>query len=253
METLSDLIFICPLLLMAGIIDGISGGGGIIALPSYIMTGMPLNFAYGCNKLQSCIGTSASLFRYAKSGYVDFKIALICAPCAMLGSEISTKIMMSLDDSVKNVIIIVAMGFIITLTLLVNRVKEGEITRVKSNRKTVFICLVIGLILGLYDGFFGPGGGTIALMLFCIILGYDMRTASGNGKLIVVVSNLVSVVNYMAMGQVQYKIAIPATVANIAGSYIGASLAAKNGKKLIKKFLLAVVAILIIQAVIKMF
>lgn len=220
METLTQLISICPLLLIAGIIDGISGGGGIIALPSYIMTGMPLNFAYGCNKLQSCIGTSASLFRYAKSSYVDFKIALICAPLAMLGSHISTKIMMNLDDSVKNVIIIAAMVFIISLTLLVSKIKSGEKKRVAVNAKNILICFAIGLGLGLYDGFFGPGGSTVALMLFSIIFKYDMRTGSGNGKLIVVVSNLAATANYIASGNVLYRIAIPATIANIIGRNI---------------------------------
>ena len=250
-----NLLFICPLLFIAGIIDAISGGGGIIALPAYIMTGMPLSYAYGCNKLQSAVGTSTALYRYARSGYVDFKAALIASIPAVAGAFISTRIMLLLDESVKSAIIIVAMIFVITLTIITNKVSVGdggELTHVPLTLKNALLCLAVGFFLGLYDGFFGPGGGTIALMLFSIIFRYDFRTAVGNGKVIIVVSNLIALVNYIVEGTIFYEIAIPATIANIAGSYIGASLAVKNGKKLVKKFLLAVVAILIVQAILKL-
>ena len=253
---LLNLLFICPLLFLAGLIDAISGGGGIISLPSYIMTGMPLSFVYGCNKLQSCIGTSAALYRYAKSGYIDLKASLFSAATAIVGSFVSTRIMMILDDSVKSAIIIVAMIFIITLTIITNKVTVGEdceVTHIGITAKNAILCLAIGLFLGLYDGFFGPGCGTIALMLFSIIFKYDFRTAAGNGKVIIVTSNLIALVNYIIEGSILYEIAIPATIANVAGCYLGASLAVKNGKKLVKKFLIAVVIILIVQALIKLF
>ena len=89
--------------------------------------------------------------------------------------------------------------------------------------------------------------------LFSIFFKYDFRTASGNGKVIIVVSNLIALVNYIIEGSILYEIAIPATIANIAGCYLGASLAVKNGKKLVKKFLFAVVIILIVQAILKLF
>ncbi len=253
MELFIDLLFICPLLFIAGIIDGIAGGGGIIALPAYIMAGLPLNVAYGCNKFQSCIGTSASMFRYAKSGYVDLKAALISAVFAIAGSYISTQIMLTLNDSIKRIIIVCAMIFILSLTLLVNRVKSGESTKIEINTKNVLICFGLGFLLGLYDGFFGPGGGTVALMLYSLAFGYDVRVGSGNGKVIVVVSNLIALINYIVHGYVLYSIAIPAAIVNILGSYIGASLAVKNGTKLVKKILIAVVIIVVIQAITKLF
>ena len=77
MKLLTDLLIVCPLLFVAGLIDGISGGGGIISLPAYMLTGMPLGMAYGCNKMQSFLGTSASLYKYAKSGLVDLRPAAV--------------------------------------------------------------------------------------------------------------------------------------------------------------------------------
>ena len=77
MNLLTDLLIVCPLLFLAGLIDGISGGGGIISLPAYLMTGMSPSVAYGCNKMQSFLGTSASLFKYAKSDLVDVRPDLV--------------------------------------------------------------------------------------------------------------------------------------------------------------------------------
>lgn len=247
-----NLLFICPLLFLAGVIDGISGGGGIIALPAYIMTGMPMNFAYGCNKMQSCVGTFAALVKYWKSGFVDIKAALIAAATAIIGSFISTRIMLTLEDGTIKIIIAAAMCFIITLTFLTNKVQSGERSQIILTGKTALICLAIGLVLGLYDGFFGPGGGTIALMLFTLIFRYDIRTGTGNGKVIIVVSNLIALINYIIEGTILYQIAIPASIANILGSYLGAYLAVRNGRKLVKKFLFLVVVILIVQAVMKL-
>ena len=254
MDLLIDLLIVCPLLFLAGLIDGISGGGGIISLPAYLLTGMPLSMAYGCNKMQSFLGTSASLAKYAKSGLVDLRPALIACVSAILGSMVSTNIMFYLNDDVKKIIVMVAMAFIITLTLLVSRFHlEGrEMTKLTLTPTRVVLCLLCGLLLGLYDGFFGPGCGTIALMLFSLIFGYDMRVATGNGKVIIVVSNLIALVSYIAKGSIIYAIAIPASIANILGSYIGAHLAVKNGKRLVKWVLYLVAAVLVVQAILKL-
>ena len=253
-ELLLNLLFVCPLLFFAGLIDGISGGGGIISLPAYLMTGMPLGMAYGCNKMQSFLGTSASLYKYARSGLVDLKPAIIACITAIIGSMVSTRIMFALSDDVKKIIIIVAMVFIITLTLLVSKFKldTREMTHLVMTPLNVLLCLGCGLLLGLYDGFFGPGCGTVALMLFSLIFGYDMRVATGNGKIIIVVSNLIALISYIAKGSILYEIAIPASIANILGSYLGAYLAVRNGKRLVKWVLYLVIVVLVAQAILKL-
>lgn len=254
MNLLKDLLIVCPLLFLAGLIDGISGGGGIISLPAYLLTGMPLGMAYGCNKMQSFLGTSASLFKYAKSGMVDLKPALIACMSAIVGSMLSTKIMFCLEDGVKNIIVVGAMVFIITLTLLVScfKFEKREMTRLDLTPPKVALCLVCGLLLGLYDGFFGPGCGTIALMLFSLIFGYDMHVATGNGKIIIVVSNLIALVSYIINDSIIYAIAIPASIANVLGSYLGAHLAVRKGKRLMKCVLYLVIVVLIAQSVLKL-
>ena len=108
------------------------------------------------------------------------------------------------------------------------------------------------MFIGLYDGFFGPGGGSFALMIFVLVFSYDVRTATGNGKVIIVISNIIALISYIATGNIVYELAIPATIANILGSYIGASLAVKNGRKLVKPILYVVVSVLVIQGILKL-
>ena len=254
MKLLTDLLIVCPLLFVAGLIDGISGGGGIISLPAYMLTGMPLGMAYGCNKMQSFLGTSASLYKYAKSGLVDLRPAAVACITAILGSMLSTRIMFALSEDTKRLIVAAAMCFIIALTLFTTFRNLGskEKTKLELTSRTVIISLVCGLLLGLYDGFFGPGCGTVALMLFTTLFGYDMRVATGNGKVIIVVSNLIALISYIAKGSIIYAIAIPASISNILGSYIGAHLAVKNGKRLVRGVLYVVIVVLLGQAVLKL-
>lgn len=255
MELWQQLLFLCPMLLIAGVIDGISGGGGLIALPSYLIAGLPISSAYACNKMQSFLGTSASLAKYTSSGMIDIKTAFPAAGAAILGSHLATQIMLKLNDEVKNIIIIAAMCFVILLTVFSYRIKIDKYTNTRTSLswKTVLLCLGVGFMLGLYDGFFGPGGGTIAVLLFALIMKYDLRVGGGNGKLIVVVSNLTSMVTYILNGDIIYAIALPCAAANIIGSYIGASLATKKGTGFVKYVSFAVIGALLVYTVVKMF
>ena len=150
------------------------------------------------------------------------------------------------------VLIGIFMCILIALTILTTKLKSGKNTKIELSKKNVIMCLIAGMFIGLYDGFFGPGGGSFALMIFVLIFSYDIRTAAGNGKVIIVISNIIALVSYIATGNIVYELAIPATIANILGSYIGASLAVKNGRKLVKPILYVVVSVLVIQSILKL-
>ncbi|MBE7043315.1 MAG: sulfite exporter TauE/SafE family protein [Ruminococcaceae bacterium] len=252
MELLQKLIFLCPLLFLAGVIDGISGGGGIIALPAYLMSGLPVHFAYGCNKMQSCIGTFSALVHYGREGYLDLKPSLLASVFAVIGSAVATRVVLLLSDSLLKIVIAVCMCFILCLTFFIRKITTREVRQIELSPENTLRCLTAGLLLGLYDGFFGPGGGTVALMLFALLFGYDVRTATGNGKVVIVVSNLIALVHYIVHKSILFEIAVPATLFNVLGCRLGAKLAVKNGKKLVGKMLLGVVALVVVQALIKL-
>lgn len=253
MEVLKTLVFICPMLFIAGVIDGAVGGGGLIALPAYMLTGMPMHYAYGCNKLQSFLGTSVSAVRYIKNGLVDFRIAGVTSLLTVLGSFIATKLVLMLNDNAIKTIVLIFLPVIVALMFIKRRIKNGDLIKNELNVKTVLICMAIGLVLGFYDGLFGPGGGTVAMILFAAFLNYDMRIAGGNGKIIIVVSNFIALLSYIIKGTIFYQIAIPAAIANILGSYIGAGLAIRKGTKIIMPFMILVIVILFAEIILSFF
>ena len=247
MEWLGDLVYVCPLLFIAGVIDAIAGGGGLIALPTYLMTGMPVHMAYGCGKLQCSMGSTMAVLRFWKNGVLDGKFAALTAVAAMAASAIATQLVLYLDGEVVRKIVLVMLPAAAILILLPKKKGQGSILKQVVNRKNILLVIAAGLLLGTYDGMFGPGVGTIDIMIFSLLLHYDLRVASANSKVVIMASNYMALVGYLTTGNIVFQIAIPATICNMLGNYVGAGLAIKNGEKLIRPLMLLIVAGLIIK------
>ena len=253
MEYLWDLLYLCPLLFLAGVLDGIAGGGGIIALPAYLLTGMPVHSAYACNKLQSGLGTTCSAAKYIHAGFADIKTALICLPFTILGSMGATRLILHLDSQTVKLIIAVCIPLAAVLMFAKRRIGGRTLQKAALTGKTAALCVFAGLILGAYDGLFGPGGGTVAMIVFSLLLNYDLRVGCGNGKIIIVVSNITAVLHYITGGHMLWHVALPCSVANMLGSWLGAALAVKKGEKLVTPAMLTVIAVLLVQTVLQFF
>lgn len=250
---LYDLIYLVPLLLVAGVLDGIAGGGGIIALPAYLLTGMPPQNAYACNKIQSCLGTSTSCAKFVKDKYIDFKAVLFALPFAVGASYIATRLVISIPDELIKIIICCCLPIPVALMFFKRKLSAGSVERHAISVKVALLSMLSGTILGVYDGIFGPGGGTIAIMLFSMLLGYDLRVGNGNGKFIIVVSNLTATLKYIISGYMIWHVAIPAALANMVGSYIGASLSVKKGEKLVFPAMITIISLLLVQTLLGIF
>ena len=249
MEYLHCLIYLVPLLLMAGILDGIAGGGGIIALPAYLITGMPVHSAYACNKLQSGLGTFCSAFKYVKEGYSDLKLTLCALPFTIGASMLATRLILHTDSEKVKIIIICCIPLAVALMFLRRKITSKTVKRREMSYKTVLLSMLAGALLGTYDALFGPGGGTIAMILFSIFLSYDLRVGNGNGKVIIVASNITATINYIISGYMIWYISIPCAIANMVGSYLGAAIVIKKGEKIVFPAMLTVISVLIIQTV----
>ncbi len=247
MEYLSCLLYLIPLLFVAGVLDGIAGGGGIIALPAYMLTGMPMHSAYACNKLQSGLGTACSGLKYIKEGLADIKAALIALPFTVIASMLSTRLILGLDSERIKLIIAVCIPLAVILMFLKRRIKSKSELRRPLSSRVVFLCILSGILLGTYDALFGPGGGSIAMIVFSLLLNYDLRVGCGNGKIIIVVSNITAVISYIASGHMLWHISIPCSLSNMLGSYIGATIAVKKGEKIVFPAMLTVIAVLVVQ------
>lgn len=237
-------IFLMVASFLAGFLDSIAGGGGLISLPAYMLSGLPMHLVYGCNKFAAACGTTIATLRYYRSKMVDIPIGLTAAAGAFLCSAIAAKIVLLLDEQTLKTMMLVILPVVAVITL-VNKNMGGENrSHTFSRQKKYALAFLIGSLVGFYDGLFGPGTGTFALIGFCLLLKYDMRTATGNAKFLNLASNYASLAVFILAGTVYWAVALPAAVCNIFGNYLGAGVAIKKGAAVIRKMLLLVIALL---------
>lgn len=244
------LLIICPLVFCAGFIDAVAGGGGIISLPAYIFAGVPIHIAYGTNKFANCIGTCTASIKFFKSGNIKLKPALLSAFGALIGSWFGAQLVLLLDEKYLKYSLMMILP-IVAVFLLFNRQfgSQDDIREIPKN-KIYILSIIIGLIIGAYDGFFGPGTGTFLVLAFTSFLGFNLITASGNAKIVNLSSNFAALIAYALNGKVLFTVGIPAAACAIAGNYLGAYFAIKGGSKIIKPIILVVVAMLFFKVII---
>ena len=241
------LLIICPLTFLAGFIDSIAGGGGLISLPSYLLIGLPSHAALGTNKLSSSFGTLVATIRYAKNRQILYKSAIPAALAAFAGSWLGALLALSFEEKFLRIILVVILPAIV-IFFLANK-KFGNETRaaVLSDTRIIVLSVLTGLVIGTYDGFFGPGAGTFLILAFTGIIGFDLTTASGNAKVVNLASNISALATFIFSGSVIYAIGIPAAVSGILGNWIGSGLAVKGGAKVIKPVFVCAAGLLFVK------
>jgi len=245
MELYQQLLIACPLVFLAGFVDSIAGGGGLISLPTYYMVGIPPHFAMGTSKLSSSVGTIFSTATYVREGFLYKKIVVVSCVGALIGSWIGAQCALLADEQFLRWIMIVLVPVIAVITVFKKDLFAPE-ERYISNTKEQIITALIALTIGWYDGFFGPGAGMLFMLAFIGILKLSPVTANGNVKVANLCSNLAAVIAFAVSGKIVYAVALPCAFFSILGNLLGARLTIKNGAKIIKPVMLVVVFILLI-------
>ena len=242
-----SIAFISLFVFIAGFVDSIAGGGGLISLPAYLFMGLPADNAIVCNKFGAGCGTTFSALNFFKSGVVRPKIVLISIPFAFTFAQLGMRLALSLEPIILKTILFFALP-IVGVIILCKKDLGGKDEEAKlSKKKKVIFAILIGAIIGFYDGIFGPGTGTFAIIAYTTFMKQELRIAVGNSKLLNLSSNYSSLIVGIFSGKIIYSIAIPAAIAGIIGNYIGSSLAIKNGKKIINPMMIIVVALLFLN------
>lgn len=234
---------------LAALIDAIGGGGGIILLPTYLMafSGLPTYYALGTSKTTSSIFTLFSTARFIKRGYVDWGLCLPGIVLSLLGSTAGVWLQHHTPDAALKYMLIAVLPVVAFITL---RDKEwpdepGEISR----KKQLLIVCAAALIIGMYDGYYGPGTGTFLMMAFIRLAKMDVRHASGCTKVLNLASNVGSFISVLRAGYVFLGVGLICAAAGIVGANIGSSLALKNGSKLVKPTVVFVLILLCLKVV----
>jgi hypothetical protein len=227
---------------LASFVDGVAGGGGIISVPTYFLAGLPAHLALGTNKLSACIGTVVSAGRFVRSGYVDWKLGIPSIALALAGAHLGTRLQLALDERYLKWLLLIVLPVVAVVVLRQRTFPEerGDIAPVRQTG----IVLTASLIVGAYDGFYGPGTGTFLLLIFCSLGKMDLRTASGNVKLVNLASNVGSLFTSLLHGKVFIVLGLIGAVASVAGHYIGAGLAIKDGSRIVRPVVLTVLGLL---------
>ncbi len=253
----ADMISISPLMYLlvlaavffAGFVDSVAGGGGLISMPAYTLTGMPMHLVYGCNKFSSACGTTLSALRYWKNGMADVPVGLISAFSALCGSALASVLVLHLSETVLHLMLLILLPAVAILVLFRKPKEDVNHSHALSRVKKIVFAVLIGFFIGSYDGLFGPGTGTLAVLAYSLGMGYDMRTSSGNAKFLNLASNYASLTVFLFAGNVYFPLAIPAALANIAGNYFGSGLAIQKGSKFIHSMMTVAVVLLFINLI----
>ncbi len=237
-----EFLIVCPLAFIAGFVDSIAGGGGLISLPAFIFAGLPVHQAIGTNKLSSTMGTTIATIRYAINGYMVKTFVIVGVICGLLGSWGGSNLALLASDEVLKTIMLIALPFIAFFVLKTKNLDAFSHDPLPK-KKGLVITAIIALIIGVYDGFYGPGTGTFLMLLLPALAHQDVRTAAGTTKAINLSTNVAALVVFFVNGAVLLPLGLAAGLFNIVGNYIGSGKFTKAGASIVRPVMLVVLVL----------
>lgn len=240
-------LIVCPLVFLAGIVDAIGGGGGLISLPAYLIAGLPPHMAVATNKMGAAFGTALATMRFIKAGLVNLKLAVPAVVAAVIGSSIGAHIVMIVPEEVMKYVLLVVLPVSAFLVLNKKLFNDRGSDSIVLDKRTYMTAMMAALIVGVYDGFYGPGTGTFLIIAFTVFARLDIKTANAQAKVINLTTNITALVIFIMNGQVLLPLGIAAAACNMVAGYIGAGLAMKKGATLAKASILFVLFLLTLK------
>lgn len=216
----------------AGLVDAIAGGGGLVTVPALLAVGLPPQAVLATNKGQAIFGSFTSFTLFLRSGRIDRSRLVPTFVMAALGSVLGASLVLRLDRRVLQPLIVVLL-IVASLAVLVKK-RDGDEPLPFVARAPRFWVGIIALVLGTYDGFFGPGTGTFLVVAFAFFFGDELVKASANAKVANFASNLAAFLLFCGSGAVLWRIALPMGLAQVLGAAVGTRLALTRGATLVR-------------------
>jgi len=245
------MLWLCGFAFVAGFVDSVVGGGGLIQIPALLLF-LPAEQAalvpavLGTNKLSSICGTGMALAQYARRIAIPWRSMLPAAVAAFVFSLVGARTVSILSPAILKPLMLVLLVAVAIYTFI--RKDFGRLHAPRfALRHEIWIGLLIGVTIGFYDGFFGPGTGSFLIFTFIGLLGFDFLTASASAKVINFATNLSAVAYFAATDRILYGYAVPMGCCNLVGSIVGTRLAMWKGNRFVRWFFLLVVSALILR------
>ena len=243
--TLTTFLIVCPLVFLGGFVDAVAGGGGLISLPAYMIAGLPVHNSIATNKLSSGMGTTVSTIRFAKGGNIPWKKALPCIVMAMIGSACGARLALLVDAELFKRLMLIIIP-VTAYYVLKNKSMDREPDPMDF-KKMLIRASIVALVIGMYDGFYGPGTGTFLILLLSSFAKFRLGEANGVAKSINLTTNITSLAVYLMSGKVIIVLGLVAGLFGIAGNYIGVSFFNDKGAKAVRPIMIVVLTIFFIR------
>lgn len=222
---------------LAGFVDAIAGGGGVLTVPALMVTGLPPHLVLGTNKGCSTFGTTAAVITFARSGRLPLREAAFGFVGGCAGAAVGARLQLALSPAMLRPVVLVLL-FVVAVALAVQRpqnaLAQAETTRGAGS------AFAVALVFGAYDGFFGPGTGTFLIVANVTLLGATLSQATAAAKPVNLGSNAASLLTFALRHTVVWSVAIPMAVGNVLGNALGARLAIRRGDRLVRRMVIGV-------------
>jgi hypothetical protein len=240
---------LCIAALLAGWVDAVTGGGGLLQLPSLLLAlpQAPAVQAIATNKLSSLLGTSAATATYARSTRLDLRTALPMASAAMVGAAGGACVASAVPSHALRPVIIVALICVWVWTIFRPSLGRNEVLRWEGQRRHYIVAACAGLAIGFYDGVIGPGTGSFLLIVLVAGLGYSFLNASATAKVVNLATNIAALVVFGLAGAPWWLLGLIMGLFNVTGAIVGARMAIARGSGFVRVVFLIVVGLLILR------
>jgi hypothetical protein len=227
------IILLCIAGFVAAFVDSIAGGGGLITVPAFMLTGLPTHMVLGTNKFSATAGSFTSSLKFIRSGKANFKLLKYLIPFTFLGSMLGVRAVLNIDQKFLNGLVLILIMFIGIYTLFSKSLGLEDKFQ-GLTKKNVTYGIILAFSLGFYDGFFGPGTGSFLVFGFINIFGFNFLASSANSRILNFTSGITALVLFAISGKINYTLGIPVAISMVLGARMGTTVALNKGSKLIK-------------------
>ncbi|MDO5799156.1 MAG: TSUP family transporter [Eubacteriales bacterium] len=242
-------LVVCFFVFLAGFVDSIAGGGGLISLPAYMIVGLPAHTAIATNKISSAMGTTVSTFYYLRQGFMKWKICVPAIIAAVVGSSLGAEFTLRIDERILKIAMLIVLPVILFYVLRSKALQENPDYEVldEVNLNLILKCIGIAFGIGIYDGIYGPGTGTFLMLLFTAFCHLSLHDAAGTTKAINLTTNLSALAVFLFNGAAYIPLGVAAGCCNMAGNYLGSHCFTSKGSKIVKPIMVVVIVIFFIK------
>jgi uncharacterized membrane protein YfcA len=245
---MTEILTLCGFAFVAGLVDAVVGGGGLIQLPALLIMLPQTAIAsiLGTSKFVSIAGTTIAVQQYAKQQKIEWQNTIPAMVTAFIFSFLGARVTNLLNPSLMRPVIL---GLLIAVAIYTFNKKDFglfQISKLSQSQQWLY-SVAIGCVIGFYDGFFGPGTGSFLIFAFVGVFGYSFLVASASAKVINFATNLAAIIYFTFTNNVIYTLGIPMAICNILGAFIGTKLAIRKGSSFVRKLFLIIVSLLIMK------